>query len=85
VKQIPFSMKEKLNEGGYTEGEKLYVKLQDEFSMRIDELSIMGTHNVANSLAASIAGKLLNISNESIRHSLMTFQAVEHRLEILQK
>ncbi len=81
VKQIPFSLKEKLNEGGYTEGEKLYVKLQDEFSMRIDELSIMGTHNVANSLAASIAGKILNISNESIRHSLMTFQAVEHRLE----
>jgi UDP-N-acetylmuramoylalanine--D-glutamate ligase len=81
VKQIPFSMKEKLNEGAYTEGEKLYVKLQDEFSMRIDELSLMGTHNVANSLAASIAGKLLNISNESIRHSLMTFQAVEHRLE----
>ena len=66
VKQIPFSMKEKLNEGAYTEGEKLYVKLQDEFSMRIDELSLMGTHNVANSLAASIAGKLLNISNESI-------------------
>lgn len=81
VKQIPFSMKEKLNEGAYTEGEKLYVKLQDEFSMRIDELSLMGTHNVANSLAASIAGKLLNISNESIRHSLMTFQSVEHRLE----
>ena len=81
VKQIPFSMKEKLNEGAYTEGEKLYVKLHDEFSMRIDELSLMGTHNVANSLAASIAGKLLNISNESIRHSLMTFQAVEHRLE----
>lgn len=81
VKQIPFSMKDKLTEGGYAEGEKLVVKLQDEFSMRIDELSIMGTHNVANSLAASIAGKLLNISNESIRHSLMTFQAVEHRLE----
>lgn len=39
--------------------------------MRIDEL-IMGTHNVANS-NTSIAGKLLNISNESIRHSLMTF------------
>lgn len=81
VKQIPFSMKEKLSEGAYTEGEKLIVKLHDEFSMKIDELSLMGTHNVANSLAASIAGKLLNISNESIRHSLMTFQAVEHRLE----
>ena len=57
------------------------VKLHDEFSMKIEDLSLMGTHNVANSLAASIAGKLLNISNESIRNSLMTFQAVEHRLE----
>lgn len=49
--------------------------------MKIKELSLMGNHNIANSLAASIAGKLLNISNESIRNSLMTFQAVEHRLE----
>ena len=57
------------------------VKLHDEFSMKIEDLSLMGTHNVANSLAASIAGKLLNISNESIRNSLMTFQTVEHRLE----
>ena len=81
VKQIPFSMKEKLEEGGYTEEEKIVVKLHDEFSMKIEDLSLMGTHNVANSLAASIASKLLNISNESIRNSLMTFQAVEHRLE----
>ena len=49
--------------------------------MRINELSLVGNHNVANSLAASIAGKILKISNESIRNSLMTFQAVEHRLE----
>ena len=49
--------------------------------MKISDLSLVGKHNVANSLAASIAGKLLKISNESIRNSLMTFQAVEHRLE----
>lgn len=81
VNKIPFTLKEKLANGGYTEDEKLIVKLQDEFSMKIDELSLVGTHNVANSLAASIAGKILNISNESIRNSLMTFNAVEHRLE----
>ncbi len=80
VKQIPFSMKEKLEEGGYTEEEKIVVKLHDEFSMKIEDLSLMGTHNVANSLAASIAGKILNISNESIRNSLTTFQAVEHNI-----
>jgi len=81
VKKIPFSMKEKLDEGGYSVDENLVIKLREEFSMKIEDLALVGKHNVANSLAASIAGKLLNISNESIRSSLMTFQAVEHRLE----
>lgn len=78
---IPFSMKEKLNEGGYSIDNELVVKLQDDLRMKVSDLSLVGNHNVANSLAASIAGKLLNISNESIRNSLMTFQAVPHRLE----
>jgi len=81
VKKIPFSMKEKLDEGGYSVDENLVIKLREEFSMKIEDLALVGKHNVVNSLAASIAGKLLNISNESIRNSLMTFQAVEHRLE----
>ena len=81
AKMLPFSLKEKLKEGGYATEDKIFVKLQEEFSMKIEELSLVGNHNVANSLAASIAGKILNISNESIRNSLMTFQAVEHRLE----
>ncbi len=83
AKMIPFSTKEKLEEGGYIDGDNVVVKLKDTFSMKIDDLSLIGTHNVANSLAASIAGKLLNINNESIRNSLMTFQAVEHRLELV--
>ncbi len=81
AKMLPFSLKERVKEGGYADEDKIFVKLQQEFSMRIDELALVGNHNVANSLAASIAGKILNISNESIRNSLMTFQAVEHRLE----
>lgn len=81
AKMIPFSLKEKLKEGGYLTEDKMVVKLRDEFSMKIDELALVGNHNVANSLAASIAGKILKISNESIRNSLTTFQAVEHRLE----
>lgn len=81
AKIIPFSLKEKLKDGGFVSGEKIVVKLYDEFSMDLDELSLVGNHNVANSLAASIAGKILKIRNESIRNSLMTFHAVEHRLE----
>ena len=81
AKMIPFSTKEKMKEGGFINDGKLIVKMENEFSMKIEELSLVGNHNIANSLAASIAGKILKISNESIRNSLMTFQAVEHRLE----
>ncbi len=83
AKMVPFSTKERLSEGGYIGDDQLIVKLKDKFSMKLHELSLMGNHNVANSLAASIAGKILEINNESIRNSLMTFQAVEHRLEFV--
>ncbi|MFX1794780.1 UDP-N-acetylmuramoyl-L-alanine--D-glutamate ligase [Riemerella anatipestifer] len=81
VKKVPFSIKETLSEGGYMNDENIVVKFQGEFTMKIRDLALIGNHNVANSLAASIAGKILNISNESIRNSLMTFQAVDHRLQ----
>lgn len=81
AKKLAFSLTEKLAEGAYATEDEIFVKLQEEFSMKTKELSLVGKHNVANSLAASIAGKLLKISNESIRHSLVTFEAVEHRLE----
>lgn len=81
ARMMPFSLKEKLKEGGYVDDKNIVVNTDSTFKMPIDELSLVGNHNVANSLAASIAGKLLNISNESIRNSLMTFEAVEHRLE----
>ncbi len=81
AKKIPFSLKENLKEGGYITEDKMTINLDGNFSIKINELALVGNHNVANSLAASIAGKILKISNESIRNSLMTFQAVEHRLE----
>lgn len=81
AQMVPFSIKEKLKTGGFINGDNMVVNFNDEFSMKLDELSLVGNHNIANSLAASIAGKILNIKNESIRNSLMTFQAVEHRLE----
>jgi len=82
--KLPFSMKEKQENGGYYENGDLIVKLRDDldyFTMKSSDLPIIGYHNVANSLAAGIAGKIFNISNESIRKSLMTFQSISHRLE----
>jgi len=49
--------------------------------MTIHELALKGRHNTYNSMAAAIAGKVLNIRKDTIRESLTDFQGVEHRLE----
>jgi UDP-N-acetylmuramoylalanine--D-glutamate ligase len=49
--------------------------------MEEELLALTGTHNLYNSMAASIAAKLTGIKNEDIRNSLHDFQGVEHRLE----
>lgn len=46
-----------------------------------EQLSLQGRHNRLNSLAATIAANVLQIKNEVIRESLMTFKGVEHRLQ----
>ena len=49
--------------------------------MSIHDLALKGRHNTYNSMAASIAGKIVNIRKEVIRECLSDFQGVEHRLE----
>ena len=46
-----------------------------------DELALRGKHNQLNSMAATIAARVVGIRNEVIRESLTTFSGVEHRLQ----
>lgn len=82
AKMLPFSQKEEVREGAFLKDDRMVVRVgDDECGMFIRELALGGKHNVYNSMAAAIAGKVMNIDNEDIRRSLSTFQAVEHRLE----
>ena len=47
----------------------------------LENLSLKGSHNIQNSLAAATVAKILNISDNNIRESLGNFKAIEHRLE----
>ncbi|MDR0581992.1 MAG: UDP-N-acetylmuramoyl-L-alanine--D-glutamate ligase, partial [Prevotellaceae bacterium] len=79
---LPFSQIEKVNQGAYLIDEYMHAQYQeDEFSMMIDELALQGKHNIYNSMAAAVTGQVLNVRNEIIRESLVTFKGVEHRLE----
>jgi UDP-N-acetylmuramoylalanine--D-glutamate ligase len=53
--------------------------------MPISEVHLKGAHNIENVLAAVCAARLAKVSVESIRASVASFTAVEHRLELVRK
>ena len=82
AKKLPFTQKDKVEQGAYLEDDKIIVKYEDEeCDIFLKELALGGIHNVYNSMAAALAAKATGIDNEVIRNSLGSFQAIEHRLE----
>jgi len=80
--RYPFSEDYRPARRGYVkEGEVVIDTANGVFSMKQSELALKGTHNLYNSIAAAIAAKILNISNENIFRALGNFSGVEHRLE----
>lgn len=81
AKRKPFSMKD-AEQDSYADHELFRITCSDGiFNMPIQDLGLIGTHNVSNSLAAATAANILKIRNESIKKSLSDFKSVEHRLE----
>ena len=79
---LPFSDTGKENMTAYIENDELIIANPNKSSlMTIHDLALKGRHNTYNSMAAAIAGSVLNIRKEVIRESLTDFQGVEHRLE----
>lgn len=85
AKQKPFSLKDDSVEGGYFNKKEQTLTIKNTITMSIHDLALKGMHNVQNSLAAGIAGKIADIRKESIRESLSDFTNVEHRLEFVAK
>ncbi len=82
AKKLPFSQNIKQENGAWANEEKMHVRVDgDSYDMLINDLSLKGKHNIYNSMAAAIAGKVMKIDNKSIRESLMSFEGVEHRME----
>ena len=82
AKKLPFTQKDKVEQGAYLEDGRIVIKYEDEeCDIYLKELSLGGIHNVYNSMAAALAAKATGIDNEVIRESLETFKPIEHRLE----
>lgn len=82
AKKLPFSQINEVEEGAFLRDEKMNVVYNnDSYQMFVNELSLQGKHNIYNSMAAAITGKILHIKDEVLRESLTSFKGVEHRLE----
>ena len=84
---LPFSLEKANTQGAYCLDEKnIHINFnQNLLEMSTKDLTIKGKHNLKNAMGATMVAKMLNIRNESIRNSLMTFQGVPHRLEFVRE
>jgi len=83
----PFSIRKKVEDGAYLEGDNIHFNINpiDQLTMSISELALQGKHNIYNSMASGIVSKVLDIRNAVIRESMGDIKNIEHRLEHVAK
>ncbi|MBD5357922.1 MAG: UDP-N-acetylmuramoyl-L-alanine--D-glutamate ligase [Bacteroides sp.] len=80
--RLPFGMDREKNSAAFVENGIVHFSTPgDVWEIPRDRLSLPGTHNLYNSMAAGISASVLRIKNDTIREALEDFEAVEHRLE----
>ena len=80
AKKLPISFTRKLNTGGFYLNNQINININN-FKMTIQELALQGKHNIFNSMAAAMVARVFEISDTTIRQSLIDFENIEHRLE----
>ncbi|TND09211.1 MAG: UDP-N-acetylmuramoylalanine--D-glutamate ligase [Bacteroidetes bacterium] len=83
AKQYPFSIKQQVEEGACLINNEIIINTHNnnQLSMTIEELALQGRHNIYNSMAAAVAGRLADVRKDVVRESLSDFENLEHRLE----
>ena len=82
AKQLPYTQEKKVSQGAYLDSDKIVLEYeQDETEIYLNELALVGKHNIYNSMAAALAAKASGVSNSVIKEALRSFSPIEHRLE----
>lgn len=83
AKVVFFSLNNSLEEGIYSDDKSIYIKAlgYDQKVIDIDELKILGGHNVENAMAAIGCSIALGVPMDTVVKVLKEFTAVEHRIE----
>lgn len=83
-KLLAISMKQKIEKGGYIQGNEMHVAVKEEpQTMSIYDFALKGKHNQYNTMAACVAGATMDIRKSKIREAVQTFENLEHRMEFV--
>ena len=86
AKKVLFSRKEKLEEGAFSNGRRISLRLggkEEEYSL--DKAPLKGIHNVENMAAALTTARIFGCSKKAIQTVLNRFEGLEHRLEFVRE
>ncbi|MGH9742808.1 MAG: UDP-N-acetylmuramoyl-L-alanine--D-glutamate ligase [Candidatus Acidiferrum sp.] len=80
-----FSRKQKVAQGAYLRGEEIVFRQNgtEEILLKLEDISLVGTHNLENVLAAAVAARLAGAPATAIARGVRSFAGVEHRLEFV--
>jgi UDP-N-acetylmuramoylalanine--D-glutamate ligase len=83
ARKLYFSLKQEVPEGAFVRDDTVVVRVNktDRELFATGDLRIRGPHNLANSLASSLAATVLDTAPEAIRRAASDFEALEHRFE----
>jgi UDP-N-acetylmuramoylalanine--D-glutamate ligase len=86
AKKVMFSMSEKLEEGAFSNGQTISLRLGgkgEEYSLA--KTPLKGIHNVENMMAALTAARIFGCSKRAVQDVLDRFKGLEHRLEFVRE
>jgi UDP-N-acetylmuramoylalanine--D-glutamate ligase len=72
--------------GARVNNEEIIIQtINNKLTMSIHNLALKGKHNLYNSMASGVAGRVLELRKDIVRDSLTHFENIEHRLEFVAK
>jgi len=86
AKKIFFSLKEKVDDGAFSNGKTISVRLGGkEEAYSLAKTPLKGVHNIENMMAALAAARAFGCSKEALQNVLDRFKGLEHRLEFVRE
>ncbi len=81
---LSFSVKSE-DANAYLKDKKIYININGKVSEILDitNLKLYGIHNVENVMACILASVVMGIDIDKMRESILSFTAVEHRIEFV--